>query len=295
MYNNTIAVNYCCPGRGVHANAAWLRLCREIMKYGWPSKPRGQETRELLGVQSTIDMRFPVITIANRVEGVRFYDFMFGEAAWILNGDNRVSSIKPFSKAIAKFSDDGRYFAGAYGPKIIDQLTYVVDCLLTDGDTRQAIIDIWRPNPRPSKDIPCTLSVQFFIREGKLHVMNTMRSSDVWLGVVYDWFNFSMLAHYVILLLRERGGPRLAPGELRLTAGSQHVYARNFDQISRCFANGKPAFDYAPLDPHEFDSPEDFISFLWSMGRLTKEAFVNGQVAGPSKRFLKEVFDYKCQ
>ena len=47
-----------------------------------------------------------------------------------------------FMKAIAKFSDDGIMFRGAYGPKVVEQLGYVTQNLLSDPDSRQAVINI---------------------------------------------------------------------------------------------------------------------------------------------------------
>jgi thymidylate synthase len=124
-------------------NMQWQRLLHDVMNYGHQSSPRGQKTMELLGYKSMIDMTQPVITIKERKLG---YKFMAAEAAWIMSGDNRVSTIAPYSKAISNFSDDGILFFGAYGPRIRDQLGHVVKALSEDNDSRQAVITIWRPN-----------------------------------------------------------------------------------------------------------------------------------------------------
>jgi thymidylate synthase len=42
---------------------------------------------------------------------------------------------------------------------IKQQLDYVVEALVKDNDSRQAVLTIWRPSPAPSKDIPCTVSI----------------------------------------------------------------------------------------------------------------------------------------
>jgi thymidylate synthase len=254
------------------ANEAWIELLGRIMYDGHDAAPRGQKTREILACQTVIDMTRPIVTVKERVEG-RYYAFMFAEAAWILSGDNRVETIAPYSRMISNFSDDGVYFRGAYGPKIVDQLTFVVDQLVADPDTRQAVINIWRENPRPTKDVPCTISAQFMIRDGLLHCFDTMRSSDAWLGVVYDLFNFSMLSHYVCLLLRKRGVV-VTPGALHFTAASQHVYERNFEKVEKIIESYYDPLDrglsvedgYAPLNIQEFVEPDfrpaDFINHL---------------------------------
>lgn len=221
------------------ANQSWIRLLRTLSIHGSQANPRSMDTKEILGFQSVVDMNYPIVTVPRRVTaGKTFHSFMFAEAHWILTGQNRVSSIKPFSAAIERFSDDKIFYHGAYGPKIIDQLTHVVDCLDKDPMSRQAVINIWRENPRVSKDIPCTISVQFMVRDGKLHCFDTMRSSDAWLGWPFDVFNFSMLAWMVLTLLRCRCNSDnhvsvgLELGSLHLTAGSQHLYMTNQDAVN---------------------------------------------------------------
>jgi thymidylate synthase len=56
-------------------------------------------------------------------------------------------------KGITRFSDDGITFFGAYGPKIITQTSYIVNTLCNDQDSRQAVLSIWRENPKSSADI----------------------------------------------------------------------------------------------------------------------------------------------
>ena len=150
-------------------NKEWLKTIEQCMRWGNVVAPRGKKIKELLGYQTMIPMDFPVLTVEERKLG---YKFMAAEAAWILSGDNRVKTIAPYSKAISNFSDDGYFYHGAYGPMIRDQLHFVIDALNSDPDTRQAVLTIWRPNPRPSKDIPCTVSIQFLIRDGDLHVVD---------------------------------------------------------------------------------------------------------------------------
>lgn len=275
---------------------------------GSVTSPRGQNTTELLGYQSVIDMRYPVVTIAKRAD-MKFFAFMFAEALWILNGDNRVSTITPYSKMISRFSDDGRYFKGAYGVKIVDQLTYVVDCLVNDPDTRQAYINIWRENPRDTKDVPCTLGTQFVIRKGELHCFDNMRSSDAWLGWPFDVFNFSMLSALVILLIKERVARTdtatlshvqhqknemlrdLRLGDLRLTAGSQHIYERNFGPIKEAYDDQTPAFNYDPLNPHDFHTPDAFLSYLTELRDVAAGDLVTNLMPR-TKPFLKEFFTW---
>lgn len=172
-----------------------------------------------------------MVTMPERKLGKRF---RYAEAWWILTGRNDVESIRRYSSTIANFSDDGDYFAGAYGPKVVDQLSYVSACLRKDIDTRQAVINIWRENLRDTKDVPCTLSLQFLVREGALHCIATMRSSDLWLGWPYDIFNFSMIARRV----NEIANLQVEPGYLAINHGSLHLYVENVE-TAKTLANTK--------------------------------------------------------
>lgn len=234
-----------------------------VMTHGRESAPRGKRVRELIGEAITFDMRYPIVTRPSRQIGYRFYP---AEAAWILSGDNRLSTIRRYSKFIWEFSDDGFFYQGAYGPRVVDQLSYVCDVLADDPDTRQAVIEVWRPNPRPGRDIPCTLSYQFIAREGRLHCVQSMRSSDVWLGYPYDAFNAAMLTAYIIVLLRERkerGRKDLTMGDHTLVVGSQHIYEPQWRSALE-FIDDKDQVTYTPVDPSRFSEPSRLIDYLWT-------------------------------
>ena len=235
-------------------NSQWLQTIETCLTQGTIASPRGKRIKELIGYQTSIPMEWPVLTVKERKLG---YKFMAAEAAWILSGDNRVNSIAPYSKAISNFSDDGYFFNGAYGPMIRDQMHSVIAALNDDPDTRQAVLTIWRPNSAKSKDIPCTVSVQFLIRDGLLHVVDTMRSSDLWLGWPYDVFNFSMLARYVICHLKHK--PEL--GSLILQAGSMHLYEEQWT-LAELIVRGQCEILEIPTIPW-FQHGDDLIEWLW--------------------------------
>lgn len=215
-------------------NVVWIYALHDILANGREVSPRGQLTKEIPQRTMVVDMRKPVLTIPERKLS---YQFMAAEAYWILMGDDQVETIEPYNKNIAQFSDDGKTFYGAYGPKIADQLNYVIYQLAKDQDTRQAGLTIWRENPKPSKDIPCTVALFFNIREDEdgikeLNCHAFMRSSDIWLGIPYDVFNFSMLSYLICGYLEKSDGISAIPGTLYLTAASSHLYQRDFDRVN---------------------------------------------------------------
>lgn len=216
------------------ANFEWLSELSWVLNKGNSVAPRGQVTKEALQQTAIVNMRRPVVTLEERKLSTKF---LGGEAYWILSGDNRVETIAPYNKNIVNYSDDGQTFFGAYGPRILSQLDYVVDKLKSDADTRQAVLTIWRENPPETKDVPCTVAVHFMIRDHKLNCHVYMRSNDLWLGFPYDVFNFSMLSHLVCCRLNafvvENGGVIIEPGMLYHTASSRHIYEQHFEQAEK--------------------------------------------------------------
>lgn len=216
------------------ANFEWLSELSWAFNKGNDVTPRGQLTKEVLQQTSIVNMRRPVVTLPERKLSTKF---LGGEAYWILSGDNRVETIAPYNKNIVNYSDDGVTFFGAYGPRILSQLDYVIDKLKSDADTRQAVLTIWRENPPETKDVPCTVAVHFMIRDHKLNCHVYMRSNDLWLGFPYDVFNFSMLSHLVCCKLNafvvENGGVIIEPGMLYHTASSRHIYEQHFEQVEQ--------------------------------------------------------------
>ena len=261
---------------GVTANTAWIKLLNDIMTDGSRVVCRGHSIIELLNYSTVIDMNYPLLTVPERKLG---YRFQFREASWILSGDNRTLTIKPYSKMIEKFSDDGMYYFGAYGPKVVDQLPYIIKAFKKDIFTRQAVLTIWRERPYTSNDIPCTVSVQFIIRQDKgtyyLNCFDNMRSSDAWLGAPYDWFNFSMLSAVVAVILRKILSIEIELGNLYFNAASEHLYVDGFgyslkdvDRVISENENGsKPLFEYKPLDIAEIKHPDTLIVHLKNMAQ----------------------------
>lgn len=235
------------------ANTSYLNLLFVTMQAELRSSPRGQGTRETLNHQTCVDMTHPVVTNTGRALN---YKFMVAEALWMLQGSDKLADLTQFCKRMADFSDDGVILNGAYGPKYWHQLAFVVNKLKEDPDTRQAVMSFWRPNPEPSKDIPCTCTLQFLIRGDFIHLNVFMRSQDVWLGWPYDVFSFTMLCCYVALHMRQP----LSLGTLTITAGSQHLYDRDADKVTAALrSNGRR---YEPMCLYGLNTPDVLLEYL---------------------------------
>lgn len=238
--------------------------CRD--EYDYVVRPRGMEVREKIAGQYTVPMP-AYLDLTNRKVNM---PFMLAEAAWIASGSNHLNKLTPTMKRYADYSDDGVFLRGAYGPKVVDQLGYVVDSLEKDKDSRQAVLNIWRERPGSSKDIPCTTNMQFLIRDDKLNMVTTMRSHDIVLGFTYDVFSFSMVAKSVQLLLKERG-INTELGDLTVTAGSMHIYENHYETSDKWLNETERNDKIGEIVDIIMEESVDYESLIQNLEKYSKE------------------------
>lgn len=126
-----------------------------------------------------------------------------GELAWYLSGSDAEDDIAYYVPAYRDYAVEGRLL-GAYGPRLLGgpsggQLRRVIEQLRAKQDTRQAVIQLFDAEDlvRGLKDLPCTCTLQFLVRDGSLHLVVYMRSNDAYIGLPHDVFCFTMLQELV--------------------------------------------------------------------------------------------------
>jgi thymidylate synthase len=109
---------------------------------------------------------------------------------------------------------------------------WCVDSLRNDKDTRQAVLRFSLPEHfyKGNKDLTCTLSGNFHIREDKLYFSIHMRSNDMMLGLVYDLPWFISLMDDMVKELKDIY-PFLEKGFYTHTVDSIHLYDRDANKI----------------------------------------------------------------
>ena len=221
------------------ANDLWRNIIRQLLTFGDEISPRGIATKEFMFLSDEFDMNSPICYHQNRRLN---YSFSAAEAYFIAHGDNRVENLAQYNKNIAQFSDDGMIFNGSYGPPFNSQLMYVVNTLANDLYSRQAVLTIWKENPVVSADIRCTIALQFLVRNGRIHTKVTMRSSDVWLGIPYDLFNFTIMTLRVLTLLNAKLSDKISEpiklGTMHWSAGSSHIYVHDIEKAKLVLETG---------------------------------------------------------
>lgn len=147
-----------------------------------------------------------------------------GEFFWYLSGSNAVDFIAYYLPRYRK-ADEGGVVFGGYGPRLIgsaagNQIVNVTKLLRAKPGTRRAVIQLFDGKDilDDHKDVPCTCTLQLLCRGGELHMMVSMRSNDVVVGLPHDVFCFTMLQE---LVARSLG---TEPGTYTHFAGSLHLY-----------------------------------------------------------------------
>jgi thymidylate synthase len=213
------------------------------------------KTKELLGMSLCIKEGLSNVFVSK--ERDLNYRFMVAEWLWITAGLDEVDSLLLYNSQMKKFSDDGLHLSGAYGPRLMPQIPYILQTL-EKPDSRQAVATIWTPNPKDTKDLPCTISLQWLIRDELVHCIVTMRSSDTWLGIPYDYFTFSQLTNLVAALLNRE------VGSVTMNLGSSHLYEEHWRVAERAFNAGSYSLS-SPQLPFNVGIPkfEELKAMLW--------------------------------
>jgi thymidylate synthase len=174
-----------------------------------------------------------------------------GELLWYLSKDNKLDFIVPFVPAYKIETEDGETVYGGYGPRLFrqrghDQITNVLELLKMRSTTRRALVQIFNAEDlsAPHREVPCTTTLQFFQREGKLEMITTMRSNDAYKGLPHDVFCFTMLQEICARSLGCEIGP------YRHFAGSMHLYDDDRDDAVRLTEEGFQSRVEMPPMPH---------------------------------------------
>jgi len=212
----------------------YLALIKATMEqYQYESAPRNQKIKELLGASFKItNPRARIPTVVGRKFGLTY---LAAELTWYLSASNETSWISRYSDFWSKISDDGKTANSAYGARLFKhhpaiaegrfvQWDYIVEELNRDPDSRRAVMHLRTPNDSidAKLDVPCTLALQFFIRNGELHQVVHMRSSDVIFGIAYDIPAFTLIQE----ILANELGVKL--GTYTHVSNSLHIYERHF-------------------------------------------------------------------
>ena len=214
-------------------NTEYLELLRKIWFSGIETAPRGMKVKELLGEKlKLISPENNLITIPQFKTNI---NYVTDELKWYLSGSNNINFTPLIKRSWERYSDDGIHVNSAYGyrifgkhPDFINQWDWVKKKLSCDSDSRQAIININDVSDKcleNTKDFPCTIACQVFIRDNKLYWVTYMRSQDIFLGMRNDVYCFTELQK---ILAKELS---IDCGNYIHFCGSLHLYEKNYERV----------------------------------------------------------------
>lgn len=152
------------------------------------------------------------------------------ELRWYWSGDNSCHTIGKYAKMWLSLSDDGETNNSAYGYILqkkygYNQIEQVIELLKKDPTTRRATLNISDPtlNRITTKDMQCTIAIDFMIRNGQLEETVIMRSNDIRTGTNYDMIFFVGLGEYIAKRLN------IKLGLYTHHAISMHMYLKDLE------------------------------------------------------------------
>ncbi|HHC6444106.1 TPA: thymidylate synthase [Vibrio parahaemolyticus] len=206
-----------------------------ILNYGVENYARKGKNLEVQGCELILSN--PTCRVSrSETRGLIFS--CLGELFWYLSGSNDVEPIEFYLPMYKTFCEDNGKVHGGYGKRLFsmhdqyDQVARVIEQLKDRPSTRQAVIQLFDSSDLSFnyKDIPCTLNLQFTIRNNKLYMFTMMRSNDAYVGLPHDVFVFTMLQE----LIASELGYQL--GDYHHYVVSLHLYENNLPE-ARAFIN----------------------------------------------------------
>ncbi len=108
----------------------------------------------------------------------------------------------------------------------IDQVKVAIEKLKNNQNDRRILVSAWNPMAIPQMALPpCHVMHQLVVRDGKLSLIWTQRSCDMFLGVPYN------IASYALLLLLYAKESGLKPGTLKGELHDAHIYQNHIPQV----------------------------------------------------------------
>lgn len=195
----------------------------------------GVKTLELIGASFVAD--------EDAIFGDVNWDYVDREIAWYESLSLKVADIPGGAPKIwQQVASKGGEINSNYGWCIYSEANHkqywsVLLELLANPNSRRAVMIYTRPTMHADysrdgmSDFMCTNTVQYLIRQNKMHAVVQMRSNDVVFGYKNDraWQHsvLSRLVHD----LNQKADKNYEMGNIIWNVGSLHVYERHFDLI----------------------------------------------------------------
>lgn len=258
-----------------NANELYQKLISQIDNYpDFIVRPRGMEVLEKLNVQAVLtNPRNCLITLKQRKLNYRFSAIEKLEYLW---GKHDIERIAAYNPQMKKYANELGFADGNYAQRLNFWLDYIYHLLRKDPDSRQGVAVIYDIGARAgSADKPCTLTLQFAIRGGKLYLTTNMRSNDLLWGFPYDINAFCFLQEVMAKWLG------VEMGTYTHNAFSMHIYMQpeeNHAQLLATSVNNSISDEKNPIWNLTYEETKEWLpKFFWMeeqtrrVGQLVRE------------------------
>lgn len=139
-----------------------------------------------------------------------------------------------------------------YHDRFKDQISFVISELKRNPSSRRAIMSIRTPDDIGSDDPACLQSIQYLIRDGKLHCKVMFRSNDACKATFMNAFALIMLQNRIA---DELG---IEVGSYTHRANSFHCYEKDFDMLNNFVKRINEAEESGELEDITFEYVDDW-------------------------------------
>ncbi|WP_440109313.1 thymidylate synthase [Paenibacillus sp. QZ-Y1] len=213
----------------------YLDLLQDVLDTGVHKGDRtGTGTQSVFGRQLRYDLSegFPLVT-TKRIH----LKSVIHELLWFLSGDTNISYLKENGVKIwDDWADENGDLGPVYGSQWrtweapsgekIDQIAAVIDSIKNNPDSRRHLVSAWNVAEINNMKLPpCHFAFQFYVSEGKLSCMLTMRSVDTFLGLPFNIASYALLTHMIAQQCD------LEVGDFIWSGGDVHIYSNHVEQV----------------------------------------------------------------
>lgn len=210
----------------------YARLVQRVLDEGTPRGGRNGVTQAIFGATLELE-HYPGQLLLLRGRKM-FYKGVLGELAAFLKGPKHLDD---FTKEGCNYwgqwaREDGSLTLD-YGNAWLDfngvnQLEELIEKLKSNPTDRRLIISGWRPDRLAELSLPCChLLYQWYVVDGKLHMIWYQRSVDMMLGLPSDVILAQVWNH---LIANEVG---LKPGKIIMMLADTHIYIQHKDNAKK--------------------------------------------------------------
>ena len=260
----------------------YLNLLDHVLSNGVEKADRtGTGTISVFGYQMRFNLEdgFPVMTTKKL-----HLRSIIHELLWFLNGDTNVKYLNDNRVRIwDEWADENGDLGHIYGyqwrswpahdGKHIDQISYVLDSIKNNPDSRRHLVNAWNVGELDKMALPpCHIMFQFYVANGKLSLQMYQRSADIFLGVPFN------IASYALLLQMMAQVTGLKTGEFVHTFGDAHIYLNHIDQSKLQLTREPYALPQMKINP-EVKNIFDFKFEDFELVNYTAHPNIKGEIS----------------